>query len=126
MFPGSGVPGSDFAVNTTTSGIGASPTVTTLLDGRFMVVWTDSDAIRGQVFTGPNAKDGNEFVVNTSAPGAQGLPIVSSTTLSDGRVVVTWTDINQHPDDISSDAVRGQILDPRNAGVRSRRYAARR
>ncbi len=116
--------GTDFMVNTTTSGWQWFPEITALNDGRFVVVFADGsfsgadssgDAVRAQVFNADGTKSGTEFLVNTTTTSNQYFPVVS--TLADGRFVVTFTDWSQSADDNSGRAVRGQIFDPREAGI---------
>lgn len=110
--------GSEFLVNTTTTSTQSFPTVTTLPDGRFVVTWTDQSqaqgdtsvtAVRGQIFTFTGAKQGGEFVVNTTTTGAQFGPQI--TTLPNGSFVVAWMDLSQTGGDTSSFAIRGQVFD---------------
>jgi Ca2+-binding RTX toxin-like protein len=117
--------GGEFVVNTTTAGNQSEPVITALVNGRFVIVWSDESAtgadtsgaaIRAQVFNGDGTKAGDEYLVNTTSAGNQDQASVS--TLADGRFVVSWTDASATGGDTSSDAIRGQIFDPREAGVR--------
>lgn len=113
--------GSEFLVNTTTSGSQSSPAMAALPDGRFVVVWgdgseTDGDflsGVRAQVFLADGSKSGTEFRVNSSVADNQREPAVSA--LADGRFVVTWTDNSQGI--ISGADIRAQIFDPRTGPV---------
>ncbi len=116
--------GAEFVVNTTTTGDQQYPAITGLADGRFVMVWQDASqtgadtslaAIRGQVFNADGSTSGSEFLVNTSTAFTQSQPAISE--LADGRLIVTWTDFSQAMGDTSSAAVRGQILDPREAAI---------
>lgn len=116
--------GAEFVVNTTTTGDQQYPAITGLADGRFVMVWQDASqtggdtslaAIRGQVFNADGSTSGSEFLVNTSTAFTQSQPAISE--LADGRLIVTWTDFSQLVDDTSGSAVRGQILDPREAAI---------
>jgi len=110
--------GEQFLVNTTTTSTQSFPAVTTLPDGRFVVTWTDQSqapgdtsviAVRGQIFTATGAKQGGEFVVNTTTTGAQFGPQI--TTLPNGRFVVAWMDLSATGGDTSSFAIRGQVFE---------------
>jgi Ca2+-binding RTX toxin-like protein len=108
--------GNGFLVNTTTALSQTESSITTLVNGRFVVTWTDWSggggdpgiAVRGQVFNANGTKSGGEFLVNTTTAGTQDESAV--TALSDGRFVVTWTDQSRTGGDTSIDAVRGQIF----------------
>ena len=69
--------GSEFAVNTYTTGQQGYPAVATAPDGRFVVVWSsesqdgDSFGVFGQRYNAFGAKAGAEFQVNTSRPGVR-------------------------------------------------------
>jgi hypothetical protein len=110
--------GSEFLVNTTTSGDQGNPSIAANSIGVFMVVWTDTSksggdtsgsAIRGQRFHSSGSKQGSEFLVNTTTSGGQGRPRVAA--LPAGFVVV-WTDTSKSGGDTSGSAVRGQVFDP--------------
>ncbi len=116
--------GSEFLVNTTMAGDQGAPAVTSLADGRFVVVWTDDSqtggdtslaAIRAQVFNADGTLSGTEFLVNTTVTSLQFDPTI--TALADGRFVIGWTDASLSPDDPSGSALRAQIFDPRDAPV---------
>src|SRR6185436_7701573 len=92
--------GSEFLVNSTTQNTQDEPTIAALAGGRFVVAWTDYSvtggdqsvsAIRAQVFNHDGTKSGSEFLVNTTTASGQFDPNI--TGLSDGRFVVSWTDI---------------------------------
>src|SRR5262249_35214027 len=89
--------GTEFLVNTTTSGTQENAKVTGLADGRFVVTWQDysvsggdtsGHAVRGQVFNADGSKSGSEFLVNTTTAGDQLSPTI--TALTDGGFVVAW------------------------------------
>ncbi len=116
--------GGEFLVNTTVADDQDAPAVTSLADGRFVVVWTDDSqtggdtslaAIRAQVFNADGTLSGTEFLVNTKVTSLQFDPTI--TALADGRFVVGWTDASLSPDDPSGSALRAQIFDPRDAPV---------
>ena len=109
--------GGEFRVNTQTFAQQWQPSVTGTPDGGFIVAWrTDDDifsgdgnsaAIKAQVFSATGAKVGGEFLVNSLASGLQTVP--SLTTLSDGRVVVTWAN---EPAASGAVTIEAQILKP--------------
>lgn len=111
--------GSDFLVNTTTSGNQNQPGITSLSNGRFVATWTDEStspddpsqlAVRGQLFNANGTMIGSEFLVNTTTDGAQLEPAVAA--LDSGRFVVTWTDRNLVADGdfFSFSVIRAQIF----------------
>jgi Ca2+-binding RTX toxin-like protein len=116
--------GAEFLVNTTTTFQQFDPTITALADGRFVVAWRDNSqsggdtsdsAVRAQVFNADGSKSGAEFLVNTTTASSQFDPTI--TALPDGRFVVAWVDNSQSGGDTSLVAIRGQIFDPREAGI---------
>ncbi|MBR1121079.1 VCBS repeat-containing protein [Bradyrhizobium lablabi] len=126
MFAASGAKvGSEILVNTATSTDQIVPQITALLDGGFVVTWTDfsegvggaggdtsNTAVKAQVFSVSGSKVGSEILVNTATTGDQSLPTI--TTLSNGGFVVTWTDysmgVGGTGGDTSSSAVKAQVF----------------
>jgi hypothetical protein len=104
--------GSEFRVNTWTTNEQSNPSITSLSNGGFVVVWTSdgqdgSDyGVYGQRFDSNGNKVGYEFRVNTWTTDFQGVP--SITSLSNGGFVVVWTSDGQ---DGSGDGVYGQRFD---------------
>ena len=86
--------GSEFQVNTFTSGSQDNPKVVALDNGGFVVVWEsdgqdgDLNGIHGQRYDANGNTVGAEFGVNTTTTGAQ--EDVSISALSDGGFVVVW------------------------------------
>lgn len=87
--------GDDFVVNSTALTGWRTPSVATLPDGRFLVVWSGDDngdgagtCIRGRYFGTTGTPAGSDFIVNTTATGNQGDPSIA--TLADGRLAVAW------------------------------------
>ncbi|HEX8193269.1 MAG TPA: VCBS domain-containing protein, partial [Allosphingosinicella sp.] len=123
VFDSAGAPlGGEFAVNSLTFGLQFQPSVAAKADGGFAVVWTDSNAadgdgysVRMQVFNAAGQKWGGELTVNSTTAGGQSQPVIAS--LSNGGVVVTWTDASQTGGDTSFAAVRGQVYDAGGARV---------
>jgi methionine-rich copper-binding protein CopC len=98
----------EFLVNTTTLGIQASPFVTGLSDGRFVIAWTDINGgmqVRGQIYDADGAKVGSEFQIDAGAHD----PAI--TALANGRFVVTWTDGSAAPQDSSGYGVHAKVFD---------------
>ncbi|MEX0713606.1 MAG: hypothetical protein WD278_14710 [Pirellulales bacterium] len=99
-FNASGVKqGSEFRVNTHTSGNQAFSTVAMNGSGAFVITWSSnlqdgSDfGIYGQQYTAAGAADGGEFPVNSTTVSRQWL---SSVAMDDqGEFVVTWTSFDQ-------------------------------
>jgi hypothetical protein len=90
-----GALGSQFQVNSYTTGIQLEPAVAAAGDGDFVVVWegpsaTDAnlDGIRGQRYASSGTALGGEFQVNTYTTGAQAAPQVAADP--DGNFVVAW------------------------------------
>jgi Ca2+-binding RTX toxin-like protein len=109
--------GGEFLVNTATASFQLDPDITSLDDGRFVVVWTDfsqsagdtsSNAVRGQIFNPDGSKSGGEFVVPTTVTGPQNEASIA--TLSDGRFVVSWTDQSHLGGDPSESAIKAQVF----------------
>ncbi len=125
IFSAAGVKdGVEFLINSTTLGDQYQPTITALVDGRFVVAWRDESlsggdtsdsAVRGQIFSADGAKDGVEFLINSTTLYPQDRPTI--TALVDGRFVVAWQDDSQSGEDTSGYAVRGQIFDGRTAPI---------
>jgi hypothetical protein len=115
--------GSEFQVNTWTTDYQWHPSITSLPNGGFVVVWmsgcdpdlrlpcagTPQDGsglgVYGQRFDSNGNKVGSEFQVNTWTTDRQWNP--SITSLSNGRFVVVWESKGQ---DGSGDGVYGRIF----------------
>lgn len=116
--------GGEFLLNTSTFGNQGGVSVTTLTSGGFAAAYYDSgdgdtnsplSGIRAQFFDAAGSKLGPELLANTNYIGTQYLPSIQG--LSNGGVVVTWTDFSAQSGDPSSSAVRGQIYDAFGAKV---------
>ncbi|QPF82875.1 VCBS repeat-containing protein [Bradyrhizobium genosp. L] len=110
--------GGEFLANTTTAGAQINPTVTSTLDGGFLVSWedhsqdaTNSGDIFAQLFDAHGVKEGIEYHLNTFTAGAQALP--DSAMLVDGRLVVVWED-SSGAGDPGSYGIHLTMLDPRD------------
>jgi len=106
--------GSEFQVNTYTSDSQSRPSITALTDGGFVVTWhgygaTDDSGygIFAQRYDASGNTVGSEFRVNTYTTNHQASP--STTALTDGGFVVTW----------SSDGQDGSV-----SGIYAQRYDA--
>ena len=92
--------GSEFQINTTTSGSQYYSSVAGLSNGGFVVSWTDAggldgngNGIFGQRYDASGVAQGGEFQVNTHTIGQQDLSSV--TGLADGGFLVTWSSAYQ-------------------------------
>ncbi|MBX3481834.1 MAG: hypothetical protein KF842_15695, partial [Caulobacter sp.] len=136
--PSVGVPvqtapvGSEILVNTAVSGDQLNAVITTLADGRIVVVWQDASAgvggatadssglaVKAQVFTAAGVPVGSEILVNTATLGDQSVPAV--TALADGGFAVSWTDLSLGvggaSGDSSNSAVKAQVFTADGAPV---------
>ncbi|NGX62497.1 MAG: hypothetical protein K940chlam9_01996, partial [Chlamydiae bacterium] len=110
--------GSEFQVNTYTTGSQDFPSAAPLNDGGFVVTWEsldqdgDSYGVFGQRYDSSGVKSGLEFQVNTYTTSIQFAP--SAAPLNDGGFVVTWASSNQDGDFYG---VYGQRYD--SSGVKS-------
>jgi hypothetical protein len=86
--------GSEFRVNSHTTGRQWSPSAAAAADGRFVVVWSGDDedgsgtGVFGQRYDAEGGALGSEFRVNSYTTGTQGGPSVASDT--GGNFVVVW------------------------------------
>ena len=112
--------GTEFAINTYTTGIQRDPSLGMDAAGGFVVVWAsqrldDTDyGIFGQRFDASGAKTGGEFRVNTYTTNRQDHPRVAVN--GDGSFVAVWNDASR---DLSGSAVTGQRFDASGAKVGS-------
>jgi hypothetical protein len=111
-YASSGAPlGTEFQVNTYTTGYQARPAVARL-GSDFMVVWTSygqdgsSAGVFGQRFAGTGSPAGPEFRVNNFTTGHQGDASIDAGI---GTVVVVWSSLGQ---DGSDSGVFGQLYAP--------------
>ena len=87
--------GTEFQINTYTSGYQDFPSICCGPSGGFVVVWAsyvedgDSEGVFGQRFSTIGAPAGREFQVNTYTTGLQTVPVVSCDATGD--FVVSWT-----------------------------------
>ncbi|HZF95962.1 MAG TPA: calcium-binding protein, partial [Allosphingosinicella sp.] len=116
--------GAEFVVNTLTAGTQSVSSVTALSTGGFAVSWSDASAQGGdtsgtgialQIFNAAGAKVGGQVLANDTTLGAQSNSSV--TALSNGNILVTWSDASATGGDTSGSAVRAQILSASGAKV---------
>ena len=107
--------GPDFQVNSTDlSASYTKPVVTTLIDGRALVVWYSGDAgdgdwgcLRGRLIASDGQLIESDFVINTTDLNNQCSPAAAA--LPDGRILVTWTS----DDGVGTGAkIRGIYINP--------------
>ena len=102
--------GSEFSINTYTTGKQAHPVVAIGKNDSFTVVWESadqdgsSDGIFGQHFDAAGAKVGAEFLVNSNTFSSQYGPAIASDGA--GNLVVVW-----RGQDLSSGGIFGQRFD---------------
>ena len=104
--------GSEFRVNTWSTDAQQRPAITTLGNGKIIVVWESylqdgsSDGIYAQIFSADGTRVGSEFRVNTYTTNDQWRPQVMYSR-SQGKYVVVWSSSNQ---DGSSGGIFARIL----------------
>ena len=102
--------GEEFRINTA-SNSQFVPSICTLADGRFVVVWESRGqdgseyGVYGQAFNSDISRLGNEFRINSQTVGSQGAASVAN--LANGGVVVVWKGSQQ---DGSLWGVFGQVF----------------
>ena len=111
--------GSEFRVNSYTTGSQSLPAVAANGSGSFVVVWPgaglgDVNGVFGQQFNSAGIKVGGEFLVNTYTTNEQGYPAVS--TDGSGNFAVVWESNNQ---DGSNTGVFGQRFNSAGSAVGS-------
>ena len=118
IFSPDGEPESDeFQVNEFPQGTQNLASVTTLVDGNFVVAWVSDDqqqgdndgfAIKARIFSPDGEPEGDEFQVNEFTELAQRLPAI--TPLEDGGFVVAWQSNDGQQGDNDSFAIKGRIF----------------
>jgi Ca2+-binding RTX toxin-like protein len=87
--------GSEFLVNTQTTGGQADPRVTGLGNGGFIITWDSNSSyssVNAQVFSADGSKVGSEFLVSKSTASDYQSIVVAN--LVNGDIVVSWSDVN--------------------------------
>lgn len=85
--------GSNFLVNTRTSGDQSAPSVAGLADGGFIVTWRSSPVIYSQKFDAAGTPIGVETAVSPET-GILGATSPTITALSGGGYVIAWSDLS--------------------------------
>jgi len=112
--------GTEFQVNTDTTGVQRDPAVARLSDGGFIVVWRGESAgiaeddVFGQRFDAAGSKVGGEFLVNTTTVNTQENPDVAAD--ANGGFVVVW---ESYVNPTDGKTVSGQRFDAFGARVGS-------
>ncbi|WP_157138713.1 calcium-binding protein [Asticcacaulis biprosthecium] len=91
------------------------PTIASLTGGGYVISWTHSNDVYGQIFDNAGVKVGEKFMVNTHLPQAQEVSF--ATGLSDGGFVITWHSTGQNGNDF--DDIYAQRFDAAGAKVGS-------
>ncbi|OAF15866.1 hypothetical protein AYJ54_39290, partial [Bradyrhizobium centrolobii] len=96
--------GGEFLVNTQTTGSQASPVVTGLANGGFVISWQDQNStsgdIKAQIYGADGSKVGGEFLINSVTANNQNTPTI--TGLPNGGFVVAWTNQGSSAPDIKA------------------------
>jgi len=82
--------GSEFRVNSSTSGTQRDPAVATNSHGDFVVVWEDEGVVKAQRFNSGGSAQGSEITVDSNLLGTSNRAAVSMA--DDGSFVVVWSD----------------------------------
>lgn len=89
--------GDEFPVHTDTTQHQSSPSMATLANGEYVVLWSENgDTLLGQRYSEEGAPVGDQFQVNSHTGGLYGG--VSVTALADGGFIATWHSENQDGD----------------------------
>ncbi|MFI0847992.1 calcium-binding protein [Mesorhizobium sp. IMUNJ 23232] len=111
--------GAEFQVNQLVTGYQNESDLVALPSGGFAVVYYGFSNIRGSIFDASGQRVGGEFNVNTDN-GTQNRPSID--VLADGRLVFTWTDMNDGTGDGDQGGVVVKILDPRDGSISGTDY----
>ena len=106
LLDANGVPhGHDLAISATGATSQSNVSLAALATGGFIATWSDgpNSTVRGRIFGSDASPVGSTFVIPDHAAVFQGNSKIS--TLSNGNVVVTWSEYNG-----SSNAIHAQIL----------------
>jgi hypothetical protein len=111
LVAGGGQLGSEFTINSYTTGVQSNARVSALNGSRFVVTWRsptveDDDAIVGQVFDRHAIVIGTEFSVNSYTTGVQAFPDVAAQP--DGNFVVVWQSEGSAGSDSDGYAIQAQ------------------
>jgi len=115
--------GSEFPVNTYTTGSEIGPSVSCAADGSFVVVWTDNTedgsdfGVFGQRFDAAGIAAGGEFRVNSYTTGYQWFPTVGSDAA--GNFVVVWSGVGAGSTSFTDYRIFGKRYDAAGAPIGS-------
>lgn len=108
--------GGEFLVNTQVTGSQATPVVTGLSNGGFVISWQDQNStsgdIKAQIYGANGAPVGGEFLINSVTANNQNTPAI--TGLPNGGFVVAWTNQGSSAAD-----VKAQVYDASGTKVGS-------
>ena len=118
----------EFQVNEITLTNQSNPAVTTLADGRFVVVWEsdegedDSESgIRGRIFNADGSESVSEFQINEVFTSFQARPTI--TALSNGQFAVAWMSWDG-TEDTSETGIRARVFNADGTPVSDSRATA--
>jgi hypothetical protein len=111
--------GTEFQVNSYTTGDQVAPSVAVGISGEFLVVWESAGSsgtdvsgasIQGQRYASDGSAQGAEFQINSFETSDQRDPAVTSD--ADGNLAVVWQSDGSSGTDTSSLSIQGQRLAP--------------
>jgi len=114
--------GTEFQVNTYTTGFQTEPAVATFTNGDFLVAWqgsgsggtdTSSNSVHAQRYDSSGTALGTEFQVNSYTTDPQNRPKVA--TSGDGSFIVVWESVGSSGADVSNFSVQAQRYDSTGA-----------
>ncbi|WP_255109090.1 cadherin-like domain-containing protein [Shimia sp. CNT1-13L.2] len=118
----------EFQVNEVTFASQYEPSVTTLADGRFAVVWQSDEGednsqtgIRGRIFNSDGSESVSEFQINEVFADFQLMPTI--TALDNGQFAVAWMS-GDGIEDTSGDGIRARIFNADGTPVSDSRATA--
>ncbi len=114
-------------INTDTSGNQSGPSVVALADGRMLVTWYDQaqenndhqSRVQGQFVNPDGTLDGSQFEfsnIEVEGRDLHDMPLMNSTLLATGDVLVTWVTESQHDQDGDGEALFGVVVDTSGGG----------
>ncbi len=115
--------GVETQVNTSVAGSQSDVAIAAFANGGYVLCWTDASGagadasgtgIRLRMFNASGQASSSEILVNTTVAGAQDSASVA--VLSNGNILVTWTD-GSLTADASSYGIRAQIISPTGAKI---------
>lgn len=111
--------GTEFLVNTRTTGNQSDASIASLAGGGFIITWTDASdgsgsGVRAQLYNAAGIAQGAEFLVNSTTANNQSRSTV--TGLASGNFIVSWTDESLTGGDASGASIKAQLYSA--SGVR--------